>query len=562
MLLTKQKADINSIEHIFKEIKEDKSLRDVLKKNLLNKKNNYSKILKDQDFLSKQIKNQKLLEAFLKTYSKSEYDQNELLTNRMKEQLKEIQKNIRFFDSIKNTNERIEKSTVDRIEKKSKIGNREMEQLIKLTKRYYIKEHLKNIVKKISELAKEQKILANINPTLTQQKQMNEHFKNIISDIDSLEKTNRILIKPIEIKRNKTIEETISRHQKNALEQLKNSNENYLKSMERASEHMNLLAKHINGQIKKGEIGELKTSIQTLRRLIDHTLAFSFEQEKIYETYRLEKYLEEPLKRQAKLKIVFQQIETTLTNLSMSLNEIGAEVNKTIENIYAQTDASMAYFQRGLHNEGLIRIRKTLSSANKLSSILTDILNNLELNLNNPNANSQGEGEQIKDIIKQQEQIGKEFEEGKQKSGKRKEIDIQVTSSEEILRLYQKQQKVKRALEKLLEKKGASKKQTNAILKKIDEVSKTLLSKGYNDQTISFSNLIYKFKEIEKSIIEQGESKKRKAEAFEDRIKNDGEASPFRENTSQQIKESLKREALEVDIYYKKLIFDYYRGIN
>jgi hypothetical protein len=226
-------------------------------------------------------------------------------------------------------------------------------------------------------------------------------------------------------------------------------------------------------------------------------------------------------------------------------------ITKEIGNAYYNMEKAVEYLVESNVSRGISHQQYTISSANKLADMLSDVLNSMQMSLSGsgqgkPKPSSgkgemqlpdimmkqKGLGDKMKDGMKKGEESGNKEGEGKdgesgEKQGKKSGQKLGQSGSEgeggeggkdwegnakEIMEIYKEQRQLREALQKELNKKGMSGNGQNA-LDAMKDIEKQLLNQGFKNETLQKAlNLNYEFLKLDKAMQQQGEEEKRQAE--------------------------------------------------
>jgi len=268
---------------------------------------------------------------------------------------------------------------------------------------------------------------------------------------------------------------------------------------------------------------------------------------------------------------------------------ISERINKEITEVFFNIDKSLEQLAENRLYQGVAAQQYTVTSANTLASFLSDVLDNME-NQMNPSPGQGGGGDmQLPDIIMSQEELNKEMEEGMKKSeeGKKsegekgkegekegdqegKEGQQQGENGEgnsedmngELFRIYQQQQQLRQALQDRLAKEGKEGVGGN-LLKQMEQIEEDLLNKGFTNRTLEkMMNLQHQLLKLENATFQQGQDDKRKSETNQKQFKNStlnqiNNAKQYFNTT-----EILNRQTLPLQQEYKKKVQDYFKKKN
>ena len=447
--LQSQNETIKSMDKTIEKLKEqDQRLKEFSKTQIEKKQLNFNEKQRFKEFLKRQKQQENLMKNFNKNLQdnleKFQEDQKEDpfkkdLKQRLKdneEQLKEDEKLLEELEQLKdkiNKEEFTEK--LEELAKQNKNKKRSMEQLLELTKRFYVMKKTEKVSKQLDELSEKQKQLSNKEPNNPEkQRELNEDFKKIKEDLDELKQENRRLRKPMDIPRDKLTEETIEKEQQELLESIKEVKEDAEKTnaksqkgkkaiqqkQKKTANKIKQLSKMLEQSLMAGGGGGSKMSedIDMLRQILDNLLKFSFNQEALmrdfedmsvnnnnYGSYIIE---------QNDLKSHFEHIDDSLFALSLRQPKLSEKVNKNITDVYYNIDKALGQLTENRIYQGVAAQQYVITATNELSSFLNDVLDNMEMQMNM--SMGQGEGDmQLPDIIMSQEELNKKMQEALEK---------------------------------------------------------------------------------------------------------------------------------------------------
>ena len=341
---------------------------------------------------------------------------------------------------------------------------------------------------------------------------------------------------------------------------------------------------------------------EMLRQILDNLVLFSFDQENLMDRFKsieinhneYAKYL----RKQHDLREHFQHIDDSLFALSLRQPKISEAVNKEITEVFFNIDKSMDQLSENLLYQGVSTQQYTITAANNLANMLSDSLDNMQMNMSGQGQGKEGE-QGLPDIIMSQEELNKKMQEGMKKgqegkpnegeqgkesekgkdgdqegnqkgNGKQGQEGDQQGESEgtnedlngELFRIYQQQAKLRQALQDKLGKQGESGEGKN-LLEKMEEIELDLINKGFTNQTLQkMMQLQHQLLKLENATFQQGEDKKRKAETnrmeFDNSTNNKIPSIKKYFNTT----EILNRQTLPLQPVYKKKVQEYFKQSN
>lgn len=398
----------------------------------------FLKYQKQQDDMMKNF-NKKLndnLEDFQKE-NKEEDPYKEDLKQRLKDNEEQLQKDEKLLEELERLQEKINKeeliNKLEELSKQNKNKKRSLQQMLELTKRFYVEKKLEKLQEDLLKLAEAQEELSNKSKsenTVAKQDSLNKSFEEYKKQIEELEKESKSLKKPIDIPRDKLDENEVQSEQKKALEELEeldeeqeNSSEdqneklkNAQKSQKKASEKMKQMSAQMKSAMQMGGAESMQEDMEMLRQVLDNLVLFSFEQEALMDRFKStqsdnNKYASY-LKKQNDLRVYFEHVDDSLFALSLRQPKLSEQVNKEISEVYYNIDKALELFAENHVFQGISNQQFTITATNNLSDFLSDVLDNMEESLS-MSAGKGGQGEmQLPDIIMGQEELNEMMQQG------------------------------------------------------------------------------------------------------------------------------------------------------
>ena len=408
-----------------------------------------------RQFLNKQQQQEELMEKFSKelreNLGKEERsdEMNRLLQERLERQELEAKKNQKLLEELEKVADKIEKEELKKrledLAKSQSSGKRNLEQLLELTKRYYVTEKAAQLGEKLSELAIKQKVLSELKLgddfSNKEQQKLNEEFEGISEELDELKGDNRTLKKPMELDFNKNQQESIKKDQQEALEEInKHQGEENAgltgeekKQMEnKASQRQKSAAqkmKELSEKLQESMSGAAGGSsvvedAEMLRQILDNLLTFSFKQENLLDKVN-ESDVEigefsTTVRKQKELRQLFEHVDDSLFALSLRRAELSEFVNEQITEVYYNVDKALESVADNQIYQAASYQQYVLNASNSLADFLANILDNMQQSMMSGQGQGQGEGFQLPDIIKSQGELQEKMK-GSQGSGKGEE---------------------------------------------------------------------------------------------------------------------------------------------
>ena len=567
--LQQQNENINSLEKSLKNQDKQISELDKLQKSGKEKETlEFKEQQKINDFIKRQNQQDKMMQEFAekmkgnldktKTDKKDEF--KEELQKRLDNVDKDLEKNKKLLEELKELNEKIQQEDLmekmDKFKQTAKNQSKSLEQLVELTKKYYVQKKAEQLKDKLDKLSQKQEDLSNKEKENTKENQdeINKQFDQIKEDLQDLDKENKELKKPLDIPNNKEEQKSIDEDLKKASDELQKVKKATAKPKQKsAAKKMKQMSQKMEDSMEQGEMEQLEEDVTMLRQILDNLIAFSFSQEDLLAKFKTAKIgspaFNKNLKIQQDLKLQFKHIDDSLFSMSLRNPKIGENLTKEIGNAQYNLDKSLETLVDAQVSKGVSHQQYTVSSANKLADFLSDILNNMQMSMSGEGPGKpkpgQSEGMQLPDIIKKQEGLaekmkngmkkglkpgeGKEGKEGKEGNkngleglnGEDGEGDAQA-----IMTIYKEQKQLREALQNELNNQGIGGNGQNA-LEQMKEIEKQLLNKGFKNETLQkILNVKQELLKLNTAIQQQGQENKRQAETNKKEFSNQSKPLP------------------------------------
>lgn len=625
-MLQQQNDNINSLAKSLKA--QDKQLFEMEKLQKMGKEKDnldYKEQQKVNDFIQRQKQQDEMMKEFsekmkenLEQFKSEKKDEKKvLLQDRLEKTKEELEKNKKLLDELQKLNDKISKEELfekmQKFQQASKNQTKSLEQLVELTKRYYVEKKAEQIANKLDKLADKQDKLADKSEDNSAQKQddINKEFDKIQEELNDLVKENKELKSPMDLPNSDEQEKSIDEDMKNAKDQLQKQQKDKAKPKQKsAAKKMKQMSQKMAEQMQSGDMEQLEEDVAMLRQILDNLLAYSFSQEDVMKQFKNLKRgapsFNKNLKIQQDLKQQFKHVDDSLFAMSLRNPKIAEDVTKEIGNVQYNVDKALENLAEANVAKGNAHQQYAVSSANKLADMLSDILNSMQMSLQMEGqgqgkpkpGQGQGGGMQLPDIIKKQESLaekikkgmkkgekpgeGKEGKEGekqgqgqqgsKEGKGQKGGNSGQSQGSEKggvqgqdgegdaksIIEIYKEQQQLREALEKELKKQGVGGNGQNA-LEQMKQIEKQLLNKGFNNETLQkVLNLKYELLKLEKALQQQGQDKKRQSETNKKEFSNQANALPSRLQEYLNSIEILNRQSLPLRTNFNQKVQEYF----
>lgn len=631
-LLQQQNDNINSMEKSLKT--QDKQLNEMEKLQKMGKEKDnleFKEQQKVEDFLNKQKQQDELMKNFaekmkenldkVKTEKKDEV--KELLKDRLEKVEKDLDKNNKLLDELQKLNEKLQKEELfekmDKLKQQSKNQTKSLQQLVELTKKYYVEKKAEQIADKLDKLSEKQDKLAADDQENSAEKQneINKEFDKIQEELKELEKDNKELKAPVDLPNTDDKEKSIDEDLKKASDQLqKKSKEGAKPKQKSASKKMKQMSQDMQSSMEMGEQEQMEEDVAMLRQILDNLLAYSFSQESVMGQFKGLKRgspsFNKNLKTQQDLKKEFKHVDDSLFALSLRNPKLSEGVTAEVGNVQYNIDKALETLAEADVFKGVSYQQYAISASNKLADMLASLLNNMQMSMQmsgsgkgkgkpSPGKGSGGES-QLPDIIKKQGDLekkmkdgmkpgdkpgnkpgqkpgekpgegkeggkegkGKQGKEGKSGSGSSGQGDSDGENGQDgegdaraIMEIYKEQQELRESLQKELEKQGVGN-QGKSALEQMKQIEKQLLNKGFNNEVLQkILNVKYELLKLEKAVQQQGEEKKRQSETSKKDFTNTATALPARLQEYINSVEILNRQTLPLRSNYNQKVQEYF----
>lgn len=567
-ILQQQNDNINSLEKSLKNQDKQISEMEKLQKTGKEKENlDFKDQQKVNDFIKRQMKQDVMMKEFtkkmndnleqFKTDKKDEL--KEELQKRMDKSENELEKNQKLLDELKELNDKIQNeellSKLDKFKQNSKNQTKNLEQLVELTKRFYVEKKVEQLGDKLDKLSEKQDKLSDDEKEnkLDKQEDINADFDKIQEDLNDLEKENKELKSRLDLPKDDAKEKSIDDDLKKASDELKKDKKEKAKPNQKsASKKMKEMAQKMAQTLEQGEMEQLQEDVAMLRQILDNLLAFSLSQEDLMNQFKKHKSgspaFNKNIKIQQDLKQQFKHVDDSLFAMSLRNPKIAEDITKEIGNVIYNVDKSLSSLTDAQLPKGLSHQQYTISAANKLADFLSDMLNNMQMQMSGMGSGKlkpgQGQVMQLPDIIKKQEGLGEKMKDGikkgeKQGDGQKGQNGKQGKPGESrqdgeggegdaqaIMEIYKEQKQLREALQNELNKQGLGGNGQSA-LEQMKQIEKQLLNKGFKNETLQkILNVKQELLKLNSAIQQQGEENKRQSETNKKEFNNQSNALP------------------------------------
>ena len=594
----KQQNDlIENIKKVFDEKQKlEASWNSELNKNKQNSQLNYRDKNNLKEILQRQEKQEQLMGSFSRELlenlnsSPIEDENTKMLQERLERQEIEAKKNSELALELDEVLNKIDKEELQkRIEELSKSqqnNKRNLEQILELTKKYYVTQAAQNLANILKNHSDEQfKLSETSTPIMSNlQDSLNNEFQSIKEQLKELDRLNQELSRPIEWKRNSKMEGEVEKLQQNAANELKTQNpdlDSSSKAQKSASRKLKDLAVEIeNSLASSGGAEQDAEDAETLRQILDNLISFSLEQEKLLTIAQQQRsgngLSSGTLLKQKELLSLFRHVDDSLFSLSLRRVEISEPINQNITDIYYNLEKAINHISENQWMQGAASQQYAITGSNELGALLAKILDNIQESLSSGGGKGTNSESQLPDIIQSQEELQKQIENlsngsneknssGKDqndgKEGKEGE-GINEGDFETLFEIYKEQAQIRQALEKQLQnlERSGGKELLKSILSEMEQIEDDILNyTSAKDLQNRFAQLQFNLLKLQNAELEQGQLQERKGETFSrfDFTPNIQTPKDIQKNDKKSI-EILNRQALPLRRFYKEKVRTYF----
>ena len=564
LLLQQEGENIGGISKSAKDSQKQITQIDKLQKVAKEKENfDYNEQKKVEDFINKQNKHEQSVKEFVSklrnNFEKSkEINPSELKTElekRLEAQIKQAEANQKLLQQLDDLNQKLKKdelsTALDKFKQQAKNQAKNLEQLVELTKRYYVEKKAEQLIDKLMKLAADQEQLATKDQENNKdnQEKINKQFDEIQSDLKNLERENKDLKSPIDIPKDADKEKSIDDDLKKAAEELqkdaKAGKDKAKPKQNSAAKKMKELGSKMKEGMEADGMEKLEEDVAMLRQILDNLLLFSFAEESTMSQFvsikRNSPAYNKGLKQQQDLRLQFQHVDDSLFALGLRNPKIAESINAEIGNVHYNVNKAVETLVEANISKGVYHQQYAVSAANKLADMLSETLSNMQMDMQGSGkgkpkkGKGKGSGMQLPDIIKKQESLSKKLEKGMKPGSKPGDKPGNSPGGKpspdgkagaegdggkdgegnagEIMQIYQEQKQLREALQQELNQKGLGGSGQN-VLDQMKQLEKQLINKGFKNDVLQKSlNIKQELLKLDKAVQEQGQEQKRQGES-------------------------------------------------
>lgn len=588
-----------------------------------------AEIKKDNEKLNREeAEYKKQEESILDKQQQLEKMFNELMDEDMKKLIREMEQLMQI------QNKDLMKEEMEKMQLNNKDVEKELDRMLEQYKKLELDKKLEQTIDKLDKLADKQEELSKKTQESDkgktseekkeakeelkkEQEKLSEQFKDAKEELKDIEEKNKELEEPEELENTEEEQKDIEQQQKDSEGDIeKGDNKKASEKQQKAAQKMKEMAKKMKSKKQEQEEKELELDAQALREILENTIQLSKDQEELMEKLRgingYNPQFVEAAQTQKKIKDNAKIIEDSLLSLSKRVAEIRSFVNREVSKLNDNLDRSVKGF--GTRNFGEIRTRQqySMTSANNLAVMLSDVLKQMQDQMSGDGegkegkgkskpgskgkgkGKGQGKGKSMSELKKAQEELNKQLREGlnkkdgdKGKGGDKQGGDkggdkpgqgkpgmgmpgMGGMSSQEFARMAAQQQAIRQQMQKMLNQMGTKEKEglggngkLQEMQKLMEQTEKELFNKQITNELLQRQEeIVTRLLESEKAERKQEQDQKREAEQAKEK------PAPTPPSFDQYIQQKNKEKELletipaEMQPYYKEKTKEYFKKVG
>ncbi len=405
---------------------------------------------------------------------------------------------------------------------------------------------------------------------MEQQEKVNEAFKKISEELEELFEKNKSLEQPVNMDDPKTPSEEIKRDQNQSMDQMQSGSPQKAGQKQKdAGQKMEKMAQSMQQQMQSGQQQQMQEDIQALRQILENLVRLSFDQETLIDdvadlSYATPQYVEK-VREQFDLKNDFSLIRDSLLALANRNPQIEGTITEKINLIDSHLTKSTNLMEEQEKADAANDQRRTMKNVNDLALMLTESLQNMQMQMSTPSSMCQNPGsssgkvpmdkitEGQKKVTEEMKNMAKKRQQGKGQNGEESKDFAQIAAQQAAMRkmLEEKQQE--------LMEQGKGSKQLQQLIEMMDQMETDLVNKKLTNEMMERQQeILTRLLEAEKAERQQEMDEQRQSEE----AKNIAKTLPrdLQEYLDQRREEITPYQKLSPALkpYYKQLVEEYY----
>jgi hypothetical protein len=362
-----------------------------------------------------------------------------LLNNELKEQMKKLE------ELSKKLNKENAFETAQQLEQENKLFKMDLERMQELMRQLEMQMRMEDLANKMDKLAQQQADLKKENDTKKkdnqslakeQQDLKKELDKAMAEDMKELQDVNAKSQQKQDMQKSTEAGQKAQQDMKQSEQQLnEQQNSKASQSQSQAQQNLEQMANQLRQQSGGMNMQQIQLDIRAVRQLLTNLMRLSFDQEKLMNNVRVtspatQTYLTNQTE-QGRLHSASRMVRDSLFSLSKRLFKLAPTVNKETTELERNMKSATNSLEARNIGDALMRQQYVMTHTNNLALMLNEMLTNLMAmqskaqkagngSCSKPGGSNPkpGAGQQLSDIITQQQQLseqaGKQAGQGKQ----------------------------------------------------------------------------------------------------------------------------------------------------
>lgn len=541
-------------------------------------------------------------EAIMEKQRQLEQLYEKLMTDDMKELMKEIEKLMNDVDKSKL------QEALENIKLKNEDIEKQLNQDIELMKRIEAEKAVENAIKKTEELSQRQRELSEQTSKASKkdaeklsqkQEQLGKEFKELQQSLDKAQEQLRQLEDSPTLRRDKSLEKQIESQQNNAKENLdKGKNKNASQNQKQAADDLDKLSNQLAVSMVDMEQEDLAEDVETVRQLLKNIVTLSFNQEELIDdlnkTYIQDVRYQTIINRQNRIKSDFVAVEDSLRAIAKRQIKVAPMISKEVSAINTNISYSLRdllrlnqnYYGQSKNTGASRSMQYAVTSLNNLALVLAESLDQMQQQMrqnnlqkksgsckksgtcNNPSQGNSGKKPSPKTMKQLQDALNKQLEalkkqidsKGKQQGGSRQNSEF----SEQFAKMVAQQEQIRRMMQQYADElkqssAGQAGKELDDIMQKMEQTEHDLVNKTITEQTLMRQQQIMtRLLEHEKAQMQREKDNRRQStEAHEVLQLSKPDLEKYKQLKDKSI-ETLNNSPAPFTDFYRKKVNDYF----
>jgi len=500
---------------------------------------------------------------------------NDLMNEEMKKELEKMKKEL----------ENMDKDKVNDFLEQMKKNNEELlnnlDQNLELFKQMEFEKKANEAIKKLEELAKEQKKLAektgqkelSKEDALKEQEKINDAFKKIEEELKDADELNKELEEPLDFQMDSTASQQIQEDLDEASSKLdKGKQKKASENQQSAGDKMEKMASDLSMMMESAMMSQMGEDADQVKKMLDNLLDLSFEEEKMIRDFN-EVSPNDPryidfAEKQKLIEEDYMIVHDSLIAISKRQIFIQPFIIKESGKVISHINNSLISMQERRKGQTLNDQQYAMTSMNNLALMLEESLNQMQQSMsmmsgkpgkgkcNRPGG--KGNKPSLSELLQMQQQLNQGMGKKGKKSGSEGQNGM---TSEQLARMAAMQAEIRRQLQDYidqLEAEGGNGSSLNKITKEMEKTEEDIINKRITEETLKRQkDLEVRLLKAKNAKLKQDRENKRESrEGKNIKRGNQIEQLQYKDNVITQ-EELLRYAPIEMSPYYKELLKKY-----